>query len=450
VLRLFRRFNFVYALYRPAERRTIMGARWAVRVMLAWAVWGGFARGADWPFFRGPARDGKSSETNVPLEWSKTRNVKWKAKLPQPGNSSPIVVGDRVFLTCAEDKQGHARSLYCFNREDGKQLWMKTVSYEPIEPMHETNPYCASSPASDGERVVVWHGSAGLYCYGVDGKEMWKKDLGQFRQIWGYASSPVIHGDRVFLNCGPGVRSFVVALDKNSGEIKWQSEVPGGADDKSPETKSWIGSWSSAVVVKVGDQDQLLVFQQRGVNAHDLSDGRIIWTVRGTGDLAYTDVVVGEPDASGTRLAAALAGFGGVAIGFKITPGMSGDVTATHRLWQSTAKPPQRIGSGVIIDGALYMINEPGLIQCMDVMTGKDLWTNRVPRGSFWGSLVASGGVGRLYVTTQQGTTVVFAPDKTGWKELASNPLGEKSNSTPAISNGRVYVRTFENLWCIE
>jgi hypothetical protein len=170
--------------------------------------------------------------------------------------------------------------------------------------------------------------------------------------------------------------------------------------------------------------------------------------VRGAGDLAYTDVVVGEADASGNRLAVALAGFTGVGIGFKVTPGMSGDVTGSHRLWQTTTKPPQRIGSGVIIDGALYMINEPGLIQCTDVMAGKDLWTHKVQRGSFWGSIVAA--AGRLYVTTQQGTTVVFATDKSGWKELASNPLGERSNSTPAIADGRVYVRTFEHLWCIE
>jgi outer membrane protein assembly factor BamB len=406
------------------------------------------AAGADWPFFRGPARDGRSAETSVPLEWAKDKNVKWKAKLPHPGNSSPIVVGGRVFLSCAEDKQGHERSLYCFNAQDGKPLWVKTVKYDLVEPMHETNPPCASTPATDGERVVVWHGSAGLYCYDLEGKELWKKDLGTFKQIWGYAASPVIHGDRILLNCGPGVRSFVVAVDKKNGEILWQTDEPGGADDKSPVTKSWIGSWSTGRVLRVGDRDQLLVFQPRRVNAYDLNDGKIIWTVGGAGDLAYTDVMVGDPDASGTRLAVAMAGFTGKAIGFKITPGMSGDVSATHRLWESTTKPPQRIGTGVIIDGACYMLNEPGIIQCLDAATGKDLWTQRVPRASFWGSMVST--PGRIYLTSQQGTTVVFAPDKTGWKQLASDPLGERSNSTPAIANGRIYVRTFENLWCIE
>jgi outer membrane protein assembly factor BamB len=416
--------------------------------MLAITVCFNPATAGDWPFFRGPHRDGISAETNLPLQWSTDQHVKWKANLPQPGNSSPIVAAGRVFVTCAEDKKGLGRSLYCFDAQTGQQRWVRTITQERPDPTHETNPYCASTPASDGQRVVAWHGSAGVHCYDVDGNPLWNRDLGAFKHIWGYASSPVIHGDRIFLNCGPGVRSFVVALDKRDGHVLWQTEEPGGADDTSPVTKSWIGSWSSTRIVRVGDQDRLLVFQPKGVKAYDLADGKILWSVGGAGDLAYTDVMVGDPDPTGTRLGVAMAGYGGTAIGFKMMPGMSGDVTATHRLWQSTAKPAQRIGTGVILDGALYMINEPGLIQCIDPATGKELWTHRVPRAGFWGSMIAS--PGRLYATSQQGTTYIFAPDKTGWKELAANPLGERTNSTPALSNNRIYLRTFEHVWCIE
>src|SRR4051812_46359737 len=141
------------------------------------------ARAADWPMFRGPDRNGVSPDAQAPLNWSATKNVKWKAPLPQPGNSSPVVSGGRVFVTCAEDRNGTRRSLYCFDRSDGKQLWVKTITYPEVEKTYPENPYCASSPAADGKVVVAWHGSAGVHCYDPDGKELWSKDLGTFRHI---------------------------------------------------------------------------------------------------------------------------------------------------------------------------------------------------------------------------------------------------------------------------
>src|SRR6478672_11557047 len=119
------------------------------------------ARAADWPFFRGADRTGVAAGKTVPTEWSADKNIKWKVALPSGGDSSPVVWGDRVFLTCAEDRKGVGRSTYCFDRKDGKKLWVKTVKWEKADPSHEANPYCASSPATDGKRVIVWHGSAG-------------------------------------------------------------------------------------------------------------------------------------------------------------------------------------------------------------------------------------------------------------------------------------------------
>ena len=131
---------------------------------LAWvALSSPVARGADWPAFRGPRGTGISQETNLPTTWNQQQNVRWKAALPGPGNSSPIVSQGRVFVTCATD-QGKSRELHCFDRRDGTPLWMHAVRLENLEPTHDTNPYCGSTPASDGQRVVVWHGSAGLYC----------------------------------------------------------------------------------------------------------------------------------------------------------------------------------------------------------------------------------------------------------------------------------------------
>jgi outer membrane protein assembly factor BamB len=398
-------------------------------------------RAADWPMFRGADRSGISTETKAPLNWSGEKNVKWKVALPSGGNSSPIVWGDRVFLTCAEDARGFRRSLYCFSRADGKQLWVKTVAYERPDPHHAANPYCAPSPAADGKHVVVWHGSAGLYCYDYGGNEQWRLDLGTIRHIWGFAGSPVIHGDIVVLNCGPGERSFVTAINLSTGKPIWQTDEPGGAEDKSKETGNWLGSWSTPVIVKVDGEEQALVTMPRHVNAYDLKTGKILWTCSGTGDLAYSDPMVNAE----LNVGVAMAGYGGKAMGFKI--GGSGDVTQSNRLWQSSAKPPQRIGSGVMIGKHLFMVQEPGFL-CIDPLTGTELWNHREPGHVFWGSIVAVGD--RLYVTSQKGTTFVFAADSKEFRLLAKNEVGEKSNSTLAISEGQAFLRTYGHLYCIE
>jgi outer membrane protein assembly factor BamB len=400
------------------------------------------APAADWPMFRGPDRNGVSPEARAPLNWSADKNVKWKAELPQPGNSSPIVASGKVFITCAEDHSGSQRSIYCFDRIDGKPLWKRTVTYQKKDPTHDQNPYCGASPATDGKIVVAWHGSAGLHAYDLEGKPLWSRDLGVIRHIWGWAGSPVIHGDAIYLNCGPGERTFVAAIDKRTGEPLWQTDEPGGAEDKSPKTGSWLGSWSTPVVAKVDGQEQLLVNFPGHVNAYDFKSGKILWTCDGNGDLAYTDVMIDPAQ----QIAVAMGGFTGPAIGFKLTGG-SGNITDAARLWRTTEKIPQRIGSGVILDKHLYLPNEPYLA-CYDVATGKELWRHSIPGQQFWGSIVSAGE--RLYVTSKAGVTVVFAADPKEFRLLATNDLAEASNSTPAVSDGQIFLRTAEHLWCVE
>jgi outer membrane protein assembly factor BamB len=399
---------------------------------------------ADWPQFRGTNSSGISTDTQPPpLEWSAEKNVKWKYPLPNGGNSSPIVWGDRVFLTCAQDSKGTRRSLFCFNRADGKPLWIRTVAWEKSDPHHDANPYCASTPATDGKHVVVWHGSAGLYCYDYDGNELWQRDLGTIRHIWGYAGSPVIHGDTIFLNCGPGARQFVTAVNLKDGHPLWQTDEPGGAEDKSPETKSWIGSWTTPVIATIDGQDQVLVAIPRRVNAYDPKTGKILWSVTGSGDLAYADVMV----SADLNLAVATGGYGGHAIGFKLGGG-TGDLTSTNRLWQNADKPPQRIGTGVYVGKYLFLVQEPGFA-CMDPTTGEFLWKHNEPGHVFWASLVKSAG-DRFYVTSQKGTTFVFAADPKEFRLLAKNDVGEKSNSTIAIAGRQIFLRTYGHLYCIE
>jgi len=183
------------------------------------------ATAADWPAWRGPAMTGVSSEKNLPLKWSDKENVRWRVALPGPGNSSPIVWGSRVFLSQAVQNENR-RTLMCFDRAHGKLLWQSGVIYAEPEPTSENNPYCAGSPATDGERVYVCFGSAGVYAYDYDGREVWHRDLGKLNHMFGNAVSPVLAGDLCVLHYGPDAKARLVALKKQNGEIAWDVEPP--------------------------------------------------------------------------------------------------------------------------------------------------------------------------------------------------------------------------------
>jgi outer membrane protein assembly factor BamB len=347
-----------------------------------------------------------------------------------------------VFLTCAEDKDGKDRSLYCFDRKDGKQLWVRTVKFGKKMPTHGTNPYCATTPAADGKHVVVWHGSAGLFCYDFEGNELWKKDLGEFRHMWGYASSPVIYGDRVIQYCGPGKRIFTLAVELATGKTLWETEEPQEGDGEHNPDKKYMGSWGSPVIAKIDGKDQAVCAMPTRLVSYDPADGKILWTcdgIRGPkGDLAYS-----SPMISG-EYCVFIGGFGGPALGLKL--GGTGNITESNRLWR-TERNPQNIGTGILLGKHVYRANASANgIECVDAMTGKVVWSHR-GAGSNWGSILLADG--NLYVTAQNGTTVVFKPNPEKPEVIAENRLGEHSNSTPAISDGEIFIRTFENLYCI-
>lgn len=415
--------------------------RSTTHLLLAFAaqlVWGqGWA--GDWTRFRGPDGTGVSRETGLPITWSREENVRWRTELPSVGNSSPVVVGGKVLITCATEA-GVQRGLYCYDRRSGNLLWSQSVAFTGDEPTHATNPPCASSPASNGEVVVVWHGSAGVHCYDLDGKLLWSRDLGTFQHIWGYAASPVIHGDRVLLNCGPGRRSFVTALALTDGQTLWHSDEPG--DDGKPaagtDRGKWIGSWSTPQVISLDGREQVVVSLPQRVKSYDLGTGEVLWLCEGLGDLVYTSPVVGS------GLCVAMSGYHGPALALRL--GGIGDVTATHRLWHATQQNPQRIGSGVILGEYMYMANANGVMHCLHVESGELRWQARLAE-SIWGSLLAA--EGRLYVTDQAGTTYVMAANPERLEVLAKNRLDEPSNSTPAFSDGEIFLRTFRALYCI-
>lgn len=396
----------------------------------------------DWPAFRGPQGNGIAQETQVPLTWSATENILWKVPLPAPGNSSPIVSRGRVFITCAEN-EGRKRSLYCFDRKDGKQLWVRTVNYEKVMPTHKTNNYCGSTPVADGKRVVAWHSSAGLYCYDFDGNEVWHRDLGEFDHMWGYGASPVLHAGKIILHCGPGKRVFMTAIDLESGKTIWETDEPVENDGQRNQNRKYMGSWSTPVIATVDGQTLAICSMSLRVNAYDPDTGKIIWSCSGLrgqkGDLAYTSPVLAD------QICVAMGGYNGPAIGFRMQG--SGDITETARLWRKEPNP-QRISTGVYASGHIFMANAgPNLFQCIDPATGKLAWQERSGGAACWGSMILADG--HLFVTDQRGTTHIFQPNAERFERVAQNKLGERSNSTPAFSDGQIFLRTFQHLYCI-
>lgn len=391
-----------------------------------------------WPQWRGPQGLGLCSETALPVEWGKSSNVVWKAALPERGNSTPVVWEDRLFLTQAIEAE-HRRTVMCFDRRDGKLVWQAGVVYADKEPTHATNPYCSASPVTDGHRLVASFGSAGLFCYDPNGRELWHRDLGKQVHIWGNASSPILYENLVLFNFGPGERTFLIALDKETGETVWQVDEPGG--NAGAKASEWVGSWSTPVIIRVGDHDELVLSWPKRVAAYDPKTGRERWSCGGLGNLVYTSPIYGD------GVVVAMSGYGGPALA--VRAGGEGDVTETHRLWH-TPHAQQRIGSGVVSAGHIYMADEPGIARCLKLETGEGVWEHRLEGPSrthtTWSSMVLCGD--KLYLPNQAGETFVLRAGP-AFELIATNSVEEPMLASPAVSNGRIFLRTHASLWCI-
>ncbi len=408
------------------------------------------ARAANWPAWRGPLGTGITEETKLPVKWSTTENVKWRVALPESGNSTPIVWGDRIFLT---QSVGQQRALWCLARADGRKLWQQEITATLTDvPTHQTNPYCSSSPVTDGERVIVWHGSDGLHCYDLSGKKLWSRDLGGQRHIWGYGSSPMIVGDLCFLNFGPGERNFLVAVNKRTGRTVWQhdEDIGYGKVAPTPDAKAaknaqtaatYLGSWTTPVIKRIDGREQLLLNWPGRLAAYEPATGKELWACAGLNPLSYTSPIY-EGDT-----VVAMGGFNGSTIA--VRAGGSGDITASRRIWQHP-RTKQRIGSGVIRDGHIFIHNDPGIAECFELATGKLVWEERLTGAGKsrqnWSSVLLSGD--NCYTITQGGDCFVFKASPK-FELVAANALGEPSNSSVVASNGELFIRTHAALWCI-
>jgi len=399
--------------------------------------------GADWTRFRGPDGSGISEDRNVPAVWSDTQNVVWKTALPGFGASSPITLGQKIFLTCYsgygldEDDPGSEEDLLhhvvCVDRSSGKIVWdrrskarLPEQEYRGFVAMHG---YASATPVTDGEAVYAFFGRSGVFAYTVDGELLWKVSVGPGTHGWGSAASPILAGDLLIVNaCIENKTLF--GLDKKTGKIAWRA---GGV----------VQSWSTPALLDLPDGKQELVLSMENkVLGFDPASGEKLWECDSVPDYVCPAVVTHGDVAYVTG--------GRKPVTIAVRGGGRGDVTKTHRLW--TLKKASKVPSPLCHDGLLYWVSHRGVAYCVGARTGELFYEQRL-RISGGGDKVYASMVladGKLYVVSRQGGTLVLAPGRE-FKQLATNDLGDSSifNATPVPANGQLLLRSNRFLYCI-
>lgn len=409
--------------------------------IFTWALaWTTAAGGGEWMQFRGPHGLGVSDDKDVPTKWSATENIAWQADLPGPGASSPIVVGDKVYLTCytgygLEPAKGSdkdlRRHLLCFDRHTGKELWRKT--FEPKLPEHQYqgegsyHGYAASTPCSDGERLYVFFGKSGVYGLDLKGEEQWHATVGDGTDRWGSGTSPVLFGDLLLVNASVESGSLY-ALDKASGKEVWKAGGVGAA-------------WNTPYLATAKDRTEVIVSAQDKLLSFNPHDGKPLWTAEGVHRYVCPSVVSHDD---------VVYAIGGGHTSLAVRLGGEGDVTASHGLWRQMKG--SNVGSPVYLDGHLYWAGDSsGLISCQNAQTGEFVYQQRLEpqSGNIWSSAVLADG--KLYLVSQNAQTFVVAAKPT-FELLAHNTFADddtRTNASPAVHGGQILLRTDKRLYCI-
>ena len=384
-----------------------------------------------WPRWRGPSGQGQVAAGPYTEKWAPATHV-WKTAVPGRGNSSPIVWGDRIFLTTGYGN-GERLSLLAFSRTDGKQLWETFIPQNGVEYVHYKNGFASATPATDGELIYASFGRHGLFAFDFNGKLVWQHKFGIIDNYHGPAGSPVLYKHRIFIyqdaNPAPNQPAFVGAFDKKTGKPIWTT----------PRNES-VG-WGTAVVINTGERDELIVSSQRRVAAYDPDTGKELWTVRGnTFEVIPTPVVAhGLVFASSGRAGPTIA----------IRPGGSGDVTSSHVAWSSPRGSPF-VPSGIVVGELLYLINDmQSILTVYEAVSGKLVYQERLGvaiREGFSASPVHVNG--KLYFTNDEGQTFVVEAGRS-FKLQHINELGEQTLASPALVDGTWYWRTASSLHAI-
>jgi outer membrane protein assembly factor BamB len=418
---------------------------------------------SNWPQFRGPQASGLDTNAAAPVTWDveKHENIRWEATVPGLAHSCPIVWGDRVYVTTAvrpgkaelkvglygdiqsaADSDSHQWRLLAFEKGTGKPVWDK-LGYEgmPRTKRHPKSSHCSSTPATDGKRIVTIFGSEGLFCFDMDAKLVWKKDLGPMDSgfyvvpsaQWGFASSPVIYDDKVVVLCDVQTNSFLAVYSLADGKELWKT------------ARKDVPTWGTPTVARVGDQTQILVNGWHHIGAYDFATGKEIWKLNGGGDIPVPTPIVGD------GLAYFTSGHGRFMPMRGIRLNSTGDITpedvpkTNHSIAWVQARKGNYMQTPILIGANLFACVDFGVLSCFDAQTGDIHFNERIGSGAegFTASPVSDGR--HLYITSEVGNVYV-ADVATKLSIVATNSLGETCMASPAICDGTLFFRAREHL----
>jgi outer membrane protein assembly factor BamB len=412
--------------------------------LLAWAA---DEPNHNWPQWRGPLGTGAAPFSNPPATWSETENIRWKVPIPGQGHASPIAWGDRVFVLTAiqtdqslpQEESDSPANIYKFDiialdRQSGNILWQRTARAEPPhEGTHQDGSWAPASPATDGERVFAHFGSRGLYCYDMEGELLWSTDLGDMatRHSFGEGASPALHGDSIVVNWDHEGESFIVALDKRTGQERWRV----ARDERT--------TWGTPLIVKHADRTQVIVNATNRIRSYDLADGAPIWECSGmTVNPIPTPVTV-------NGVVYVMSGFRGNALLAIRLAGAEGDITDSESVVWSYDRDTPYVPSPLLYDGMLYFLKgNNGVLSGLNLATGDKHFGPQRLEGieGIYASPV--GAQDRVYITGRNGTTLVL---KSGpeYEILHRNALDDRFNASPAIAGDELFLRGEQALYCI-
>lgn len=398
----------------------------SARLVVLFALLSWPARGADWPEFRGPGAQGHVPDGGYAVTWSETEHVVWKAPVPGLGWSSPVIVGDRIYLTTATDEGKSLRAL-CLGRRDGAILWDREV-FRLDDPgrIHRKNSHASPTPIVVGDRLYVHFGAFGTACLSTAGDIHWQTQELKYDHRHGPGGSPVVWRDRLLVSCDGYDVQFVAALDTATGRVAWRKERPSRH------------AYSTPLVATVDGRDQLISTGADATIAYDPATGDELWRVRYDGYSLVPRPVISH------GLVILCTGYDNPTV-IAVRLGGTGDVTETHVAWKLDRGAPLN-PSPVVVGNELYLVSDQGVASCLDVTTGEKVWQHRLG-GDFSASPIVA--EGRIYFTNEIGETTVIAAGRE-YQELAKNTVDGRTLASLAAVDGELYLRTDTHLYRIE